>query len=379
MPRALLLCEYPALNGGERSLLAVLPAIQQAGWEFEAWCPGLGPLAAEFQSMGVRRIPIGPKFDSRTAFEERRAELAALLRAEPHYDLVHANSLSMGRLCGPVAAEVGIPSIAHLRDIVSLNRTVVRDLNCNSRLIAVSGAVRTYHIEQGLAAEKSVVVYNGIDLELFKPSEPTGYLNSELGIKFGCPLVGIVGQITLRKSPDTALTAIIPLVSRFSMSFDEQPHVVIVGKRHSEKSETVEYERKLHALIDRFEARPHVHFLGTRNDMPQLMPELSLLIHTAKQEPFGRVLLEAAACGVPIIATNVGGTAEMFPRELLDGAYLVSVGDSFSVKESARRILREPELAAAMSIAGRNRITTAFSVEQSAAGLLRHYAEVSGR
>jgi len=90
-------------------------------------------------------------------------------------------------------------------------------------------------------------------------------------------------------------------------------HYVIVGQRHSEKEESRRFERDLHNVAAQL---PHrVHFLGVRNDVCRLLNELTLLMHTARQEPLGRVLLEAAAAGTAIIATRVGGTPEIFPPE----------------------------------------------------------------
>ena len=57
-----------------------------------------------------------------------------------------------------------------------------------------------------------------------------------------------------------------------------------------------------------------VHFLGRRNDMPLLLNELTLLVHPARQEPLGRIS-EAAACGVAVVATDVGGGQRDFPAQ----------------------------------------------------------------
>src|SRR5208283_4229615 len=96
--------------------------------------------------------------------------------------LLHANSLAMGRLSGPVAAEASLPSLSHLRDIVTLSRQAVADLNRHRRLLAVSAATRQFHVAQGLAGEKTFVLYNGIDLEQIRPRAPTGYLHEQLGL-----------------------------------------------------------------------------------------------------------------------------------------------------------------------------------------------------
>ena len=90
---------------------------------------------------------------------------------------------------------------------------------------------------------------------------------------------------------------------------------MIVGQRYSQKQEALEYERQVHAAADSGPLRGRVHFLGVRNDVDRLLNEFTLLAHPARQEPLGRVLLEAAAAGVPVVATDVGGTREIFPAE----------------------------------------------------------------
>lgn len=379
MPRALLLCEYPALNGGERSMLAVLPMLQQAGWEFDALAPVGSPIAKELANCAVENRANAewqsPKVRRQ---DDRYRQLGDALRAGS-YDLVHANSLATAVLSGMVAIDFCVPTIGYLRDIVGLSRTKISLLNSHTRLITVSEAVKRFHVGQGLDAAKTHVLYNGIDSDRFRSSDRLHRtenvdLRSELGIPVDSKIVGLIGQISLRKGFDVALDAAVPLLQR-----NRRLHVAIIGKRHSDKEETVRFEQDLHAIAANARIADRVQYLGTRDDVPTLLPQMSLLLHTARQEPLGRVLLEAAACGVPVVATDVGGTREIFPREDLDGALLVPVNDAAATQAAIERVLDDETLAMSMSIAGRARIVAAFSAERSAAGLLRHYAEVSGR
>ena len=117
MPHVALLCEYPTLNGGERSLLSTLPGLVPQGFHFTAIAPAEGPLADALTAQGVKVVPfvMTDAAAQRLAQDTLRAALSEYLRRlKP--DLVHANSLAMGRLVGPVAAELGLPSVAHLRD-----------------------------------------------------------------------------------------------------------------------------------------------------------------------------------------------------------------------------------------------------------------------
>src|SRR6185369_11888616 len=98
--------------------------------------------------------------------------------------------LAMGRLSGPVATEMQLPSIAHLRDIVGLSARAIADLDQHRRLLAVSQATRDYHVARGLTANKTFVAYNGVDLLRFQPRQPTGWLHRELNLPPEAILLG---------------------------------------------------------------------------------------------------------------------------------------------------------------------------------------------
>ena len=129
MREILLLCEYPTLNGGERSMLATLDGLRAGGFAPVVMAPPAGPLSDELARRGVELLPFCCRTDrgERMPLGRLREELAAVLRRR-RPALLHANSLAMGRLSGPVAAELQLPSIAHLRDIVGLSAQAVADL-----------------------------------------------------------------------------------------------------------------------------------------------------------------------------------------------------------------------------------------------------------
>src|SRR5689334_20947165 len=170
VPRLLILCEYPTLLGGERSMLATLPAIIADGFEVLVAAPPAGPLAEELRRRAIRNCEWDTDFfgTARPSLEHLRQDLERLIR-DTQPQLVHANSLSCSRIAGPVARDVGVPSIGHVRDIMKVSAQAVLDLNAHSRLIAVSRATREYHVAQGVDPMKCQVVYNGIDLDEFRP------------------------------------------------------------------------------------------------------------------------------------------------------------------------------------------------------------------
>ena len=370
MPRLALLFEYTTLSGGERSILATLEDVRKTGFDVVAIGPPTGPLAQELSHLGVELLPFvavdadGIRFSQTRIREEIGRVLGRLCP-----DLVHANSLSMGRLAGPVAADAGLASISHIRDILRLSRRAVEDLNCHRRLLAVSRATRDFHVAAGLSAEKTRVLHNGVDLHRFRPRPATGYLHRELGIPGQARLAGTIGQIGLRKGQDVLLKAAGQLAGIFP-----DVHYLIVGERWSRKEESRRFEAKLHAAATG-SLRGRFHLLGYRDDVDRILNELTLLIHPARQEPLGRVLLEAAASGVAVVASDTGGTAEIFPPASR-AARLVQPGDGYALAEAIEELLGDSAARRSMGAAARRRAVEAFDTARSAAGLIEQYREV---
>ena len=367
MPEILILCEYPTLNGGERSMLATLDGVRAAGFSPVVMAPADGPLANELATRGTELIPFHCRATdgSRIPQNQLREKVAEVLcRRRPA--LLHANSLAMGRLSGPVAAHCGLPSVAHLRDIIRLSAQAVADLNCHRRLLAVSRATREFHVAGGINAEKMRVLYNGVDLEQFRPRPPTGYLHRELGLSTGAQLIGNIGQIGLRKGQDVLLRAA-ALIADCSPT----THYLIIGERNSEKGESRQFESALGDAARGLLAG-RVHFLGRRDDIASLLSELTLLVHTARQEPLGRVLLEAAASGLAVVATDVGGTREIFPPEA-DAARLVPPDDAAALAAAMLELLGNRQLRDRLGAAARRCADERFDIQKAVGELIRHY------
>jgi glycosyltransferase involved in cell wall biosynthesis len=373
MPRLLILCEYPTLLGGERSMLSTLPAIAADGFDILVAAPQHGPLADELGTRGITQLSWAThdELGKRRPLDRLREDLANLVHhARPN--LIHANSLSTARISGPVAAKHDVPSIGHLRDILKLAAQAVVDLNTHRRLVAVSRATRDFHVAQGLADPKCDVVNNGVDLAEFQPQTSTGYLHRELSLPANARLCAVIGQLGLRKGTDVALAAALQVADQFS-----NVHWLIVGERTSSKDESREFEDLLRSVAADEPLAGHVHFLGSRADVPALLAECEFLVHAARQEPLGRVLLEAAASGVAVVATDVGGTREIFPVEA-NAAILVPADDRFALADAVCSLLSDDNRRHRLGAAARMRAESAFDIRGAAANLVEQYRDVLG-
>lgn len=360
-----IVCEFATLNGGERSLLSVLESWRVVG-ESEidpvVIGPSSGPLPLELARCGVKRID----FDVRgpNGMVLPRPQLLDSLQAltERHeIDFLHANSLSMGKLTGLLAPRLRIPTTAHLRDIVGLSAAEVAALNANAGLVAVSEATRRHHLSQGLSPDRTVTIWNGVDLQRFRPRPRSGEWRRTLGLSGSAFLTATIGQIGLRKGQTTLAAA-----AATFLHASPRTHCLIIGERYSQKAESKAYETRIQETFEQSGFADRVHFLGYVSDLENLLPEVDLLIHPARQEPLGRVLLEAAASGVAIVATRVGGTEEIFDSH---SAVLIGPDNPQELATAVVRLLNDDALRARIGASARARAVAHFDVKQSAARL----------
>ena len=367
----LLVCEFGNLNGAERSLLSTIDQLNGAV-NYSAVVPKSGELTEEFCR---RHIPVytldWKSGGSNRSIDDLRKDFSEILqdykrRTESDF-LVHANSLSSSRMTGPVCRQEQIPSLGHIRDIIKLSRQTIADLNCHKYLACVSFATKAYHVNQGLDEKKAVVLHNGVDISVFYPSKDK---------KTNAPLkVGTAGQISLRKGMDVFIQAAEILEQR-----GIQLQYEIAGSRQSSKQETIELENK---LIQSAAAFPDGRFSlkGQMPDLANWLRSLDIYVHTARQEPLGRVLLEAAATGLPVVATDIGGTKEIFCQtdSNAKSAILIPTDDAQTAATAIEKLVFDIELRNQLGKQVREIALTRFSVQQASKNLLNLYNSVIQR
>ena len=352
-------------------MLSVMGRLGRNSLEWIAIAPEKGPLAEELARQNLTHHPMNfhDSEGARLPLEGLLSNLTSVV-SEISPDLLHANSLSMGRLTGKIAGEIDCPASAHLRDIIKLNRNVIQDLNANRKLIAVSKATRDFHVGQGLDPEKVEVIYNGVNCELFSPSEPTGNLKEELNLPEDAFTALTIGQIGLRKGQDTLASAAIKAIHDIS-----NLHVIIAGERNSQKEESILFEKRIPEIFSEHGMQDKLHLIGYRNDIHEILNEVDLVIHSAYQEPLGRVLLEAGACGKAIIATDVGGTTEILENDV--SGKLIPPGQSEVLADVLVELANDPEKRESLGREARQKIQSEFSIETASENLSCFFKQVS--
>jgi len=227
-----------------------------------------------------------------------------------------------------------LPSMAYER---TLGRYVV---NRSERLIAVSKAVASYAPHYGASPDKITVVPNAVDSVSFHP---------DLKIEQrwdGRLRVGFVGRLIANKGPQYLLEAAPALLTTHPRA-----EIVMVGDGPMRPT--------LEARAEALGIRDKVSFLGNRKDVADVLRSCDIFVRPSLMEGMPLTVLEAMACGVPVVATPVGGTPEVVQDE--HTGLLVPPGNIGELSIALVRLAQQPLLRERLGEAGRRLVCSDFT------------------
>ncbi len=275
-----------------------------------------------------------------------------------NFDLIHANS-QKAFITSALATLRGSPPVVwHLRDIVTaqhfskLNRSIAVTLanQFATRVIVNSQATGEAFIAAGGNRKLVRVVYNGFHSEPFDivSQEAVRHIKTELNINHDTPLIGLFSRLSPWKGQHILLSAVKQL---------PQVEILLVGEAlFGEQA----YVSQLKKLADTPELNKRVHWLGFRNDIPNLMKACDIIVHTSTEpEPFGRVIVEGQLAQRPVIAAAAGGALELIEPEKT--GLLFTPGDRDSLKSQIDKLINNPTLASSLAQQGYINAKTNFS------------------
>lgn len=372
------------VSGAERLLLMILAQLDRDVVDPVVVCPDQDSLAEMVTELGVPVETVGA-LEARFTWQVNhltrycksflgviRQFRRRVITLKP--DLIHANSVRAGLVATAATYGLGARVVWHLHDLLPRHplSTLIRVfalLSSRTRMIAVSEAVaRNFRGRFSRLLKKRVsVILNAIDLDQFQPDQTAGrVIRQELGLREHDPLIGIVGQLTPRKGQ-------LELLRAFAAVGTEIPEItlLIVGAPLFNRDH--EFLEVLRQSAAELEIGNRVRMLGARSDIGAIMQALDLLIVNSTNEAFGLVILEAMACGTPVLATAVGGIPEIIEHD--ENGWLVPPQDEKALVEAIVHLSRRPELRARLANLGREHVVAHFSAERYLPELQAFYLE----
>ena len=344
------------IRGSETLLLDLLAHLDAARVRPVVWCNGT-EMAEACRSAGYETyrsdftyyLDAGsPRFNA-SAYAALVREGLALARRHS-VRVLHANSAAPLQWLLPVARTLRLPLLAHLHiDYLRRSRYALL-VHQADLIVGVSRQVLDDFFQDGIPAERTQVIYNGIDFARLD-GRPGSDLRPRLGIPPGTVLVGAAGSLIPRKGHDVLIRAMAVLTG------DYGPHLLIAsGGPERETLERLTVELGLSA---------RVHFLGYHDPITDLYQSCDIMALASRADAFGLVLAEAGYSHRPVVATMVGG----IPEVIEDGVtgFLVPPENPQALAHALARLVADGALRARMGEAGRLRAETRFSVQRMAA------------
>ena len=359
---------HPAIGGAEKQLKSLVPFLQKEDCQihiFTRMRPGL--LKTEIiDGAVVHRVRAsGPKAVASLSYTF--GALAQLRRLKPH--IIHAHEL-LSPTTTAVAAKslMGTPVVAkvlgggRLGDLAKLQRKSIggHRIRLYSRwvntFITVSTEIGTELSTAGVPSEKQCFIPNGVDVDRFFPVEP--YIKErkreELQLAGG-PIAVYTGRFASEKRLD-GLIDLWPTIRK------KHPFasLYLIGSGDE--------EAKLVAAANKVSG---VRLIGAVHDVVPYLQAADLFVLPSEREGLSNAMLEAMSCGLPVVATGVGGALDVIQDH--ENGFVVPVGNAEAMQQTISRLMSHQELRESAGMKARGTILHRYSLAQTANSLRRLY------
>ena len=347
-------------GGQERRIINEMAGMQARGHTVWLATRPQARIAREARARGIRveTLPFAGKFHLPTI-----AGLVRLIRREG-VKIVDTHS-GIDSWAGGLAAKwagVALVRTRHLNN--PLRRHPFNFVHyLPDRVVACGEEMRRHLVEGcGFPSEQVVSIPTGIDFGRFRASEERASVRSRIGVAEGDWVVLMVGIIRSVKRHELALEAMTRLLP-------ELPAMRLVLAGDGPRMEAMrELARKL-GIADR------VIFLGHRDDVPDLLTAADAFLLTSRSEGVPQAVTQALGCGLPVVATRVGGVPELVIHERT--GLLAEAEDVVGIARALLRLAHDPVLAMRLGAAGREHVHRHFSLDAMLDATERLFDEIT--
>jgi glycosyltransferase involved in cell wall biosynthesis len=353
---------YTGLGGGETALLNLANALDPARYELYLLVPREDQLSERWRGHGWQ-VHILPYRGASTYFVPAigaRFPIVSKIKRLLREQQIHAVYSDYHTLpyALPAAERAGIAALWMCHGWWFHPKIWQRDFFRRPAAgFAASQAVQRGFLGEPpfMSPEQLPVLPLGVDTERFNSSVDGTTVRAELGIASDVPLVAMLARFQTVKGHDV-FQAMAKQVGEHSL----QARFIVAGDNvHGVSADDAYKARILAAAQADPYLREHLTYLGFRDDVERVIAAADVVVCTSEFESYGMAVLEANACGKPVVSTRRGGPGET----ILDGetGYLVNAGDSDALAQKVVTLLRDPALRQRMGAAGRKRVEEHYS------------------
>ncbi len=359
--RLLLLTDTPVLapGGSERFLQNLATRLPREHYRVtviqlhDACMPNPGQVSARLAGVRLQSLPVRAVYDR----SGLRAwlELRKLLRAE-RFDIVQSQHEKADLLNALLPRRGGAVHVSNRRDMGFKKSARLQQLfrYLNARFDSVVAPAR--QILSGLAqgerldALQMTWIPNGVDARRFSPATPQARQDARraLGLEQQSVVFGCVARLT-------AVKCHVDLIDAFARVHRTTPQVRLVLVGDGPLLAQIQERMSTLGVADA------VVLLSFRDDVEAILPALDALVLASSSEGMSNAILEGMACGLPVIATAVGGNLHLVQHEIT--GLLVPARDPITLAAAMQTLARSPQIVQRMGLAARSRIEREFSLD----------------
>jgi L-malate glycosyltransferase len=349
-------------RGGQNQVLVTVLGLRALGHRTALVAHPTGELRRRAEE-GLDLIPLAPRAEMDLAAAWRLSRVLKQLKPDivhahdPHGVAMASIALSMSTLPRQPRLVASRRVDFHMRRS-ALSRWKYRQVDC---FICASEAIRQIVVSDGIPDHRTVTVHEGIDLGRVAAAPPAE-LHTELWLPHEAPLVGNVAALVPHKGQRH-------LVDAAALVLPKQPDARFIIAGEGELRPSLEHQIRQHHL------EKHVILAGFRTDILSLHKAFDIFAMSSVTEGLGTSILDAMACGKPVVATTAGG----IPEVVADGetGLLVPPRDAAAMASAIIRLLADGSLRERMGAAGLARVRRQFSAEIMVKKTLQAYERLA--
>ena len=349
-------------RGGEQQIAYLMEEIENAGIVQYLYCPQNSELSkhAKLKALSYQT------YKKKSSISFISASRLAKFSKSKSIDIIHVHDSHAHNLAVLASSffRLKVPIVLSRRVDFALknnmfskwkyNHKAIKRILCVSKNIA---SIITPNIKQ---KDKIQVIYSGIKSSRFKYFD-RGKMRNQYNLKKGEKIIANIAAIADHKDYFTFVdVAEILVKEQIGAKF------FIIGSDGGQAEAIKEY-------ISNKNLEEHIIMTGYRDDIPQIMPELDLLLFTSKQEGLGTSILDAFACKIPVVACEAGGIPELVIHEKT--GLSAAVKDKVNLASNVKRILNDPQLKTELCKNAFN-LLDAFSTKVTASKTIQVYKDI---
>ncbi len=345
------------LYGGALQVVFLLRGLRARGIDCVLACPTGSAIATE-AAPHARVVEMKMRGDADIGLTGRLRKLIREVRP----DVVHLHSRRGSDVWGALAGRLeGVPVVLSRRVDNPESRFVVNlKYRLYDEVVTISEGIRQVLLSEGVPPAKVHCVLSAVDTERYRPDRShMRWVQDTFGVADGELTIGMVAQFIARKGHVTLLDALPDVLA-------QHPGLKVILFGQGPLWDEINARVKGDVLLSK-----HVQLPGFRKDLDRVLPCLDVLAHPAHMEGLGVSLLQAAACGVPLVGGRAGGIPEIIQPGL--NGELITPGDTAALVRELNRLLGSAELRQRYGQAGRQWVVERFSVEAMVEGNLGVY------